>query len=252
MKHTTYFYQTCAFTLFLFFLALSVNAQDKQALSIIRAVDAQAKTDSSKLSFTMAIRQTENAESRVFSLTSLENAQGDSVIEFLSPKTVRGLKILTKGNSSWVFFPSTGRIRKIGGSSRSGSVQGVGGDFSYDDLGSNSWEADYVFSLETTTTTEWILHGKRKHAEAPYDEVRLTVSQGNGLVTSAAFSLEKEGGLYKELNLREFRDYSGQTRAGKLVMKTLSKGSITEVTLDHAEFNIPLHNDLFDPSRFSR
>ncbi len=202
----------------------------------------------------MTVSPADGGAKRNFSVLSYDKSgEGDmSLIEFVEPRAVRGLRILSKGSDSWVFFPSTGRVRKIAGSSRSGSVQGVGGDFSYDDLGGGAWADDYDFAILREGAERWELEGKRKSADAAYDSVKLTVDKKLGLPVLASFALEKEGGYFKELAFSGFRDFNGRTRAGDMLMKNLKKGSSTSVVLREAAFDLVLEDRLFDPSRFDK
>ncbi len=239
-----------AIAIILSLLAADVAADE--ALDIIRRVDENGKSSSSRIEYAMDIHPSDGSAARSFSLVSQENKAGDSLIEFTAPRTVRGLRILSKENSSWAYFLSTGRTRKIAGSSRSGSVQGVGGDFSYDDLGGDPWEDRYDFTLVSSDADSWTLRGRKKAEDAAYDEVSITVDRKLFLPTRVEFFKEKEGGLFKRLELSGFSDYSGRARAGKMTMSNVKKGSSTEVRLLSAAFDIPLDAALFDPVRFSR
>ncbi len=233
-------------------LALSAVAQERTAQEIIQMVDRNARSDSSKISFTMEIFSSEGSKPRVFSILSYENEAGHSLIEFIEPRTVQGMRILTRDTTSWVFFPSTGRIRKIASGSRSGTVQGVGGDFSYGDLSNDSWEESYTWKLISEDSTAWILEGEKKDPDAVYDHVQLTVSKELERTIRVRFSLESKGGYYKELELHNYREFSGRLRAEKMVMKNIQKGSYTVVILNGANFDQILTESLFDPSRFGR
>ena len=61
-----------------------------------------------------------------------------------------------------VYFPSTGRVRKIASKSKDQSIQGVGGDFSYEDLSAGKWEKKYDFRIASTTDKQWVLAGTPK------------------------------------------------------------------------------------------
>lgn len=224
----------------------------RTALEIIRTVDQADRAGSSKLTLAMSVVPADGGAARDFSILTYENASGDSLVEFLEPRTVKGMRILSRGNNSWVFFPSTGRIRKIGSSSRGGSVQGVGGDFSYDDLGGGTWEENYAWTLIGENARTWELEGTRRSADSAYDGVRMTVDKTLQRPIVCLFSLASEGGPYKRLDLSDFRDFSGRTRPSRMVMRNLKKGSSTEVRLAEAVFDIPLESALFDPSRFNR
>jgi len=231
---------------------LCLPAEDARALAIIRQVDAQHRTESPRMEMSMEIRPSDGTRPRSFSLVILENRAGDSHLEFTSPRTVQGMRILSRGSSSWVFFPSTGRTRKIGSSSRSGSVQGVGGDFSYDDLGGGSWEEDYAWTLDRETDGFWELTGARRDDLAAYDRVFLRIDRRLIRPVFCRFALESEGGFYKELELKDFRDYSGRIRPAEMIMSSLKEGSSTRVLMDRAEFGIPEEAGRFDPARFGR
>lgn len=252
-KHSTFRTNEVAAAAAVFFLTIcAARPAADEALDIIRHVDANGKSASSKTEYEMKIKPSDGSATREFSLIAIENDKGDSLIEFSAPRTVRGLRILSKENSSWVYFPSTGRTRKISGSSRSGSVQGVGGDFSYDDLGGDPWETDYSFTLLSSDASSWTLRGARKSGDAAYDEVTLTVDKKLLLPTRAEFLSEKEGGHFKTLELSAFTDYAGRVRAGKMLMKNVKKGSSTEVNLLSATFDMPIDEGLFDPVRIGR
>lgn len=227
---------------------------DEKGEAIVRRIDELERSATSRSVMEMTVRPADGSNPRTFSVLANEKDGPDelSLMEFVEPRSVRGLRILSKGSDSWVFFPSTGRVRKIAGSSRSGSVQGVGGDFSYDDLGGGAWADDYDFVILSEDASSWELEGKRKTADAAYDSVKLTVDKKLELPLVASFAKEKEGGYYKELSFSGHRDFNGRTKAAEMLMKNLKKGSSTLVILKEATFDIPLEDKLFDPSRFDK
>jgi len=229
-------------------------AGDEKGQAIVRRIDELEKSKTTKSTMEMTVSPSDGSAPRTFSVLSYELDSDDQLshIEFVAPRSVRGLRILTKGSDSWVFFPSTGRVRKLAGSSRSGSVQGVGGDFSYDDLGGGAWADDYEFILLSENDSTWALEGQRKADDAAYDSVKLTVDKKLELPLSAEFAKAKEGGYYKELTFSGHRDFGGRIRAAEMIMKNLKKGSSTVVTLKEATYDLPLEEKLFDPSRFDK
>lgn len=223
---------------------------DERGNQIAALVDATEAVSSARMVMTMAIRQTDSAEPRIFSVLSYENAAGDTLVEFLEPRTVRGMRILSRGGGSWVFFPSTGRVRKIGGSSRSGSVSGVGGDFSYNDLGGGAWADDYNFSLVREEPGTWLLEGVRRSSDAAYDAVQMVVDKSMNKFTLCSFSLSSEGGWFKELRCSDFKAFDGRLVASRMIMRNTRTGSSTEVIISEARFGQTLDDRLFDPGRF--
>lgn len=234
------------------FAVLSLGSFAEDAATIIARVDEKNKSMSSKMTMIMQIKPADGSAVREFSLDSRENADGDSFIEFIAPKTVKGMRILSRDDSSWVFFPSTGRVRKIGSSSRGGSVQGIGGDFSYDDLGGDDWSSDYTFTVLSESDVSWLLEGKRKTGDAAYDSVKLAIEKKTYRTLVGDFALDKEGGYFKKLELSEYRDFGAAERATKMVMTNEKKGSSTIVTIPSAEFGVTVEEKLFDPARFAQ
>ncbi len=240
---------------FLFAACVAAAAlADEKGQAIVRRVDELEKSRTSRSKMEMTVRPADGGAPRTFSVLAYERGGADetSLIEFVEPRSVRGLRILTRGSDSWVFFPSTGRVRKIAGSSRSGSVQGVGGDFSYDDLGGGAWADDYEFTVLAESAAAWELEGKRKAEDAAYDAVKLRVDKKLELPLLASFAKEKEGGYYKELAFGAHRDFGGRTRPAELLMRNNRKGSSTLVVLVEAVYDLPLEDKLFDPSRFDK
>ncbi|TFG84928.1 MAG: outer membrane lipoprotein-sorting protein [Spirochaetales bacterium] len=233
-------------------VATAASFADERGQAIARRIDQLEATTSSRMRFEMSIHPADGGERRVFVIDSYERANGDSLASFAEPRTIRGLRILSSGNNSWVFFPSTGRIRKIAGSSRSGSVQGVGGDFSYEDLGAGTWANDFDFDLTGETDETWVLSGKAKNADTVYDAILMTVSKKLERPMRIAFSSVKEGGFWKELTFSDYRDYSGRLRASVMEMRNTKTGSRTMVRLLEAAFDIRLEDRLFDPTRFDK
>ncbi len=225
-------------------------AQD--ADSIVREVDRREASESSLMTLSMRIDSGSGGAAREYSLRITENEAGDSLVEFLAPRSVQGMRVLGVGDGSWVYFPSTGRVRKIGAQARSGSVQGIGGDFSYEDLGGGTLAEDYLFTLLADKDGTWVLEGRRAREASAYDAVRITVEKESYRMLRAEFSLESKGGFFKALELSEFRDFDGRTRATVMVMKNLKELSSTEVRLLDARFGLAVEAGRFDPARLGR
>ncbi len=225
---------------------------DERGQAIVKRIDELEAVSTSRMRFEMSVYPADGGERRVFVIESSERGNGDSLVNFAEPKTIRGLRILSSGSDSWVFFPSTGRVRKIAGSSRSGSVQGVGGDFSYEDLGAGSWASDYDFDLANETDETWELLGKSKGKGAVYEALSMTVSKKLELPLRVAFSSAKEGGFFKELAFNDYKDFSGKLSAATMEMRNTKTGSKTVVRLLEASFGIKLDDRLFDPARFDK
>lgn len=235
-------------------LACSIGAAaEEDALSIIRAIDAKQHSDTARQEMTMTTypdaRDTVNK--REFTIKSYSKGDDDSYMEFLEPRTIRGLRILGKGDDNWVFFPSTGRTRKIAGKSKKESVQGVGGDFSYEDIGGGSYESKYDFKLIKSDASSWTLEGTSKKSDSVYTNILLVASKATSLPLKIEFT-SREDGYYKDLSFSDVKVMGGRDTATRMTMVNLKKSSKTVVVMKAAEYDVPVDERYFNPSGFDK
>jgi hypothetical protein len=225
----------------------------ENAASIVRAVDEKQRSASSRQDLVMTVYpdMADESNKREFSIRNLSKGDDDSYMEFVEPKSIKGLRILSKGDDNWVFFPSTGRTRKIAGTSKKDSVQGVGGDFSYEDIGTGTFESKYTFTIVKNEGSAWVLEGLAKTSSAVYSKVLVTVDKAKMLPTRIEF-YTKEDGRYKELTLSDFKVMGGREIPTRMSMVNLKKKSKTIVVVKAAEFDLTIDDKYFNPSRFDK
>jgi hypothetical protein len=234
------------------FLPLRAGAQD--ATEIIRRVDEKGWSESSETEMSMIVYPDSRDEGNHRDMTVLAYGRGedDSYMEFLSPRSIKGLKLLSLGDDQWVYFASTGRRRKIAQSSESKkeSVRGVGGDFSYEDLGGGSWEEKYSFAIRDSSRDGWVLEGRSLKQDAVYERVVVHVDK-DYLVSQVEYYTEEEG-HYKDLALEEVRKIGGRDVATRMTMINHDERSKTVILIHDARFDTAIDQKYFDPARFYR
>lgn len=230
----------------------TVFAED-DALMIIRKMDEKQTSDTSKTIMSMIVYKDADDESTAREMKVLSYGQGadDTYMEFLEPRTIKGLRILSKGDERWAFFPSTGRQRKIAGSAKKESVKGVGGDFSYEDMGGGTFEEKYTPKLLETQEAYWIIEGTPKKTNAVYSKVRVAIDKQTYLPHKMEYYTDEDG-HYKDMTLEDFKIISGRETATKTTMHTLTKNTKTVLLLHEAEYDLPVPDKYFDPNRFSK
>lgn len=239
----------CACVISLFSAAASAeNIQE-----IIRAVDSKQHSDTSAQKMIMHVYPSMASETgkREFVVSSVSQGDDDTFMVFEEPRTVKGMKILSKADDRWVHFPSTGRVRKIAGESKKQSVQGVGGDFSYEDLGGGTIEKDYRTSLIEETDTFYRIEGIPVQSDSAYTRVIFEIEKGSYRTLRIEYYTEKEGHL-KDLVFKGFTMMGGKDIAQTMEMINHNKQSRTEVRIIEAEFDKPVDQKLFNPTRFFR
>ncbi|WP_319561120.1 outer membrane lipoprotein-sorting protein [Marispirochaeta sp.] len=239
----------CACVICLF--ATAACAESVQ--EIIRAVDGKQHSNTSEQKMIMHVypSMASDAGKREFVISSVSLGDDDTFMVFEEPRTVKGMKILSKGDDRWVHFPSTGRVRKIAGESKKQSVQGVGGDFSYEDLGGGTIEKDYRTSLIEETDTIYRIEGIPVQNDSAYTRVIFEIEKGSYRTLKIEYYTEKEGHL-KDLIFKDFTMMGGKDIARTMEMTNHNKQSRTEVRIIEAVFDKPIDEKLFNPTRFYR
>lgn len=242
----------CAALVLLIVPAWSVAA-DPEADRIIREVERNELTAHSSMELSMTVYDDGRVSSggKRFSIRLLSRGEDETYMEVIEPRSIRGLRVLTLGKESRLFFPSTGRVRVIAGSSRGQSVQGIGGDFSYEDIGSGGWDDTYTFGMLETRGDRYVLEGTPKEPDPVYSRVVLTVDRSLMLPVKAEFYTTKDGHL-KTLEMSEFKVFDGKTIAARMEMRNHTKGSLTVVEVFEAEYRSVPDEKYFNPMRFNR
>lgn len=243
--------------LFLVLLALgimisgSVVVAEEEAVAILRRVEEKQATDTSVSQMGMFIYPDADADDyRSFEVIGYAKGDDDSCMTFNAPRSIKGLTILSKGDDQWIFFPSTGRVRKIASKSKDQSIQGVGGDFSYEDLSAGKWEEKYDFKIVRTTDKQWVLAGTPKK-ESSYTKVNLVIDKEKLLIIKVEYYKEKEG-HFKDLMMEEIKVLDGREIATRMTMINYPKNSKTVIVIYDAKYDVEIDEKYFNPTRFYR
>jgi len=230
-------------------LVITLHAEGN-VLTIIRKVDEMGKTKTSvaKMSMLTFPYSEDNSNYRDMKVLAYGKGEDDSYMEFISPKSIKGLRILSRDGDQWVYFPSTGRVRKIASKSKDKSVQGVGGDFSYEDLGGGSMEEKYNFKILSSDKDSWTLEGI-PIKESAYSKIITTISKETYQAPKVEFYSEEDGHK-KDLVVEEYKTISGRLMPTRMTMLNLIKQSKTVVIIHEAEYDVPIDDKYFNPMRF--
>jgi len=223
----------------------------EDAAQIIRRMDEKYSTGSGSSELVMRVYpDADDPENvRTFEIISHSRGEEETYMSFLSPRTIKGLTILSRGDDQWVYFPSTGRVRKIAAAGKKESVRGVGGDFSYEDLGGGGFQEKYRFAIQASSEKTWILEGVSKKEGSIYSRVLVTVDRSTFLPEKIEF-FTKEDGLYKELLLSDVKRMGGRQLPTKMSMRNIRKNSMTVIITKRARYGMDLPDKYFNPTRF--
>lgn len=240
-----------AFLTFGALIAGSVVFAEEHAATILRKVEEKQATKTSVSQMGMFIYPDAGAEEyRSFEVLAYSKGNDDEYMTFNAPRSIKGLSILSKGDDQWIFFPSTGRVRKITSKSKDQSIQGVGGDFSYEDLSAGKWEEKYDFIIAGNSDEQWVLEGTPKK-ESSYSKVVLSIDKGKMMIIKVEYYKEKEG-YFKDLIMEEIKVLDGRETATRMTMVNYDKNSKTVIIINDAKYDVEIDDKYFNPTRFYR
>ena len=228
-----------------------VVAAEEDAATILRLVEEEQSTETSVSQMGMFIYPDASVdEYRSFEVLAYAKGEDDSYMTFNTPRSIKGLTILSKGDDQWIYFPSTGRVRKIASKSKDQSIQGVGGDFSYEDLSAGKWEEKYDFMVTGNMEAQWVLEGIPKK-ESSYSKVIITIDKEKLVILKIEYYKENTG-HFKDLITEEIRVIDGRETATRMTMVNYDKNSKTVVVINDAKYDVEIDDKYFNPTRFYR
>lgn len=234
-----------------FFWGLVVLAAEEAAVDILRRVEEKQAAETSVSQMGMFIYPDAGAdEHRGFEVLGYSKGDEEEYMTFKAPRSIKGLTILSKGDDQWIFFPSTGRVRKIASKSKDQSIQGVGGDFSYEDLSAGKWEEKYDFVIAGNTDEQWVLAGTPKK-ESSYSKVTISIDKKKLIIIKVEYYKEKEG-HFKDLIMDEIKMLDGRETATRMTMVNYDKNSKTVIVIYDAKYDVEIDDKYFNPTRFYR
>jgi hypothetical protein len=231
--------------------ATSAVFAQESALEIIREVERRQSTETSKAELSMLVYPDAGdcGNVREFKVISYGRGEEDSYMQFIEPRSIKGLSILSRGGDQWVYFSSTGRVRKIAGKSKKQSVRGVGGDFSYEDLSAGNWEEKYEFRISRADSKQWVLEGIPRDKDSVYSRILISIDRQRYMATKIEYYTEEEG-HYKDLEMSEFKEMGGREVPTRMVMTNHDKNSKTVIITHAMQHDVPIDDKYFNPTRF--
>ena len=86
---------------------------EQSALEIIREMERRQSAETSKAELSMLVYPDagDPGNVREFKVISYGRGEEDSYMQFVEPRAIKGLSILSRGGDQWVYFSSTGRAK---------------------------------------------------------------------------------------------------------------------------------------------
>jgi len=246
--------RTKLFTLFAGLVLMShalagAFAQDGRA--IMERVDAAQYAENSMTKMSMHIYDSIHSNtSRDYYIQSLSR-KGDqeTFMEFVAPRSIKGMKILSLDEEVRIYFPSTGRVRRITGSGKSGSVGGLGGDFSYEDMSGGDRVSDYEFTLLEESGSQWKIEGIPIDEDISYSRVLFYIDRQKLLPVKIEY-FTAEDGHTKTMQADRIEKVSGKFTPMLITMENHEEQKKTVIKVHETDFTVNPPERYFNPTRF--
>lgn len=244
--------------------SLAATGQDHDATSIMqRSYDAtNPRTEKAFYQTTLIAADGAVEQERTFEVYyKKENGEEKTLQKFLTPPVLAGtgLLLIDKGQpdtDTWLYLPTTRRIRRIAGHDKSGRYMGT--EFSYEDL------EGYRIKFHHFTYV-----GEQKDDKGRDCYIIDSVATAPSVVDSTGYSKKrywinlttlypvrieyyaKDGKLEKQRDAFEIHKVGQYWRAGREEMKNLLNGRMTKLKLDKDATDVPL-DDRYVSRRYLR
>jgi hypothetical protein len=217
-------------------------------------LEAQKRTDSVSQRYD-GILQTFDAKGKTAEKRWTQDrigAHGKSkvVIRFTAPAEVKGVALLIvnhpdRSSDQWMWTPAIERDRRIALQDR--STRFFGTDFSFEDLEERDVDQDDYTLLGSEAVDGvdcWKIQSVPKPSKASqYTKAIMWIRKDNYAYAKAE-SYAKEQ-IVRRLTYGQISNVQGIWTARELTMTDLKRGSVTRLTLDKVEYNLPLKEDDF-------
>jgi len=241
--------------LFIFYLLLTASACPAQTLTadqIIKKVVAVLNPQTMHSKARMTI-ETSSGSKRTFVYESWSKNRGEkNLIRYLEPRRVKdqATLLLNHADDIWMYFPRTGRVRKLATHAKRNKIQGS--DFSYEDVGSGDTYIDeftaVLLGMEKIENADCFkIELIRKPAsDISYARCILWVNCTTFLPRVIDY-FDKNNSKYakKRLIQSDFKQIDGLPTALKMEMTNLEDNTVTKMEILEVSFNLELDDKIF-------
>lgn len=222
-------------------------------------IDDRETGRDARVAFKMRLfdRQDRVRERELTSLSKKYPAGDKSLTRFTHPADIAGTGFLVwehKGDARtgakpeederFLFLPSLARVRRIAGSEAQESF--VGSDFTYEDISGRKFD-DYTYTLVNDTAangTAYTLESRAKDANARFPRVVSIVRKDNFVVIHADIFGKRDEPI-KVFDASKVEKIGKYWTVTAMTMRDLGQKTRTEMTVEKAEFDVGLGDDLF-------
>lgn len=222
---------------------------------ILDKVEENQEPQTSRSEITQRVIQP-NGHENISKLTSYSIDKGDkSLMEYVEPARIRGMKILmlNDGDDIWFYSPRTARVRKIASHQKNQSINNS--DFSYEDMSSKDMREDYDIELageeQIDNTACYKLVAIPKKDDISYSKTVSWIDKEKFIPVEMHF-FDEGGTLWKKLIVEGAQKVGRYWSYKQITMHNVLKGSKTVMEMNKTENDIDIDKSMFSERYLSR
>ena len=221
---------------------LDVNALKAQgAVPLLQALDKRHNGYPTQVwEFKMTIKPTSGA-SRSVEFKVWQKATR-RLVRFTAPGTVKGMSVLSRGDTMYVYSPQTDNVRRVAAHARRQTL--LGSDFTYDDMAQVDWAPIYDASFaEDKGGFLWMELKKKDGVDATWAKLRLRINKKQAMVDRIEYF---DGGKkVKEQIREEWAVLDGAPTYKKITVRDVATGHATTLEMKSQKIGEKLSNKMF-------
>jgi len=235
--------------------ALSLHAQSGKADEARHIIDEWEKRSTSSShryeGQLQTIDENGHATDKSWTLERLgSHGQSKVVIAFKAPPEVKGVALLIvnhpdRASDQWMWTPATERDRRVATQDR--STRFFGTDFSFEDLeerDADQFDYDLLGEQKIENALCWKIQSIPKQAKTSQYTKQLVYVRKDNYAFSRIESYVKDV-VVRRLNYSSITNIQNIWTAKSMSMSDIRRGSLTRLTLEKVEYNVPLSEDRF-------
>ncbi len=222
---------------------------------ILDKAEANQTPQTSKVEMVQKVYTNDGSEN-VSKLLSYSADKGKkSLMEYIEPARIKGMKILmlNDGDDIWFYSPRTARVRKIASHQKNQSVNNS--DFSYEDMSTKDMREDYDIKLEGEEKKNGVdcykLLALPKKAGSSYSKMINWIDKEKYVPVEVHY-FDEGNTLWKKLTVEGAQLIGKYWSFEKVIMQNVLKGSKTIMEMNKTENDIDIDDNMFSERYLSR
>ena len=236
-------------------ILLAINLFALTVDEILDKSEAAQETKTSRTETTETVYRADGSKkvSKIISYGMNGNEKG--LFEYVSPKRIKGMKILmlNDGDDIWFYSKRTNRVRKIASHQKKNSANGS--DFSYEDMSMDDNREKYDYKLlgeeKKVGKDCYKVEFNSKTDDQSYSKLIFWIDKNNFVTIGGEF-YDEDGSLWKILSLRGIKKIGNYWTADEIEMKNVLKETRTIMKTDKIEFDIDIDEKMFTERKLKR